>query len=214
MPAKRLVVLISGSGSNLQALIDNSGKNKDYEVVGVISNRPNVKGLKRAAMANISHSTLDHTLYTSREAFDTELLNLVESYKPDIVALAGFMRILTPVFVTPLQGKMLNIHPSLLPKYAGLNTHQRAIDANDSIAGCTVHFVTEALDGGPPVIQASVSIESDETAQSLADKVLISEHKIFTIAINWLAQGRLKLNGNNASLDNKILQLSGYQLNH
>ena len=208
---KRVVVLISGSGSNLQAIIDHAGD--DYSVVGVISNRPGVKGLDRAVNAGIKAETLDHKEFESREAFDAALKGTVEAYKPDVVVLAGFMRILTPVFVEAFAGKMLNIHPSLLPKYAGLNTHQRAIDAGDSHAGCTVHFVTEALDGGPPVVQAKQAIAEGDDAAALAKKILVWEHQVFPAAVKWLCQGRLTLNGEKALLDGNDLPSTGFAFN-
>lgn len=210
MALKRLVVLISGSGSNLQALIDAQGNTSGYEIVAVVSNKANVKGLSRAAVAGIATTVVDHTGYDSRENFDAALLAAVQTYQPDIIALAGFMRILTPIFVAPFAGKMLNIHPSLLPKYPGLHTHQRALDAGDSHAGCTVHFVTEALDGGPPAIQAAVTIDATDTATSLAAKVLSREHVIYPLAVQWLAQNRLQLVGSRAYLDGNALDPSGY----
>lgn len=209
MSLKRVVVLISGSGSNLQAIIDRAGD--DYEVVAVISNRPKVKGLERANSAGIKTETLDHKGFDSRASFDQELAKRVQHHQPDIVALAGFMRILTPEFVQQFSGKMLNIHPSLLPKYAGLNTHQRAIDAGDKIAGCTVHFVTEALDGGPAAIQAEAEIEPNDNAISLAAKVLVWEHQIYPEALTWFSQERLKLSDGKSYLDGKALPISGYK---
>jgi len=211
MALKRVVVLISGSGSNLQALIDSAGSS--YEIVAVISNRPGVKGLERAEDANIAAETLDHKTFESREAFDSALLTLIQSYQPDAVALAGFMRILTPEFVSAFEGKMLNIHPSLLPKYPGLNTHQRAIDAGDSEGGCTVHFVTAALDGGPPVIQAAVPIKAEDDAAALAKRVLVQEHQVYPIALDWLCSGELTLNKDSAVLKGETLPSTGFDHN-
>lgn len=207
MHRPRIVVLISGSGSNLQALIDasqnlsNSKPELQADIVAVISNRPAVKGLQRAENAGIEAVTLDHKTFINREAFDSELLKLVRSYSADLVILAGFMRILTPVFLTEFHGKLLNIHPSLLPKFAGLNTHQRAIDAGEDEHGVTVHFVTEELDGGPPIIQAVVPIEEGDTADQLAQRVLSQEHLIYPIAAQWFVTGRLSLVKGRALLD-------------
>jgi phosphoribosylglycinamide formyltransferase-1 len=209
---KRIVALISGSGSNLQAIIDACTTNQvAADVVAVISNRPNVKGLSRAKLADIPAITLDHKNFESREAFDAELATTIESYQADIVVLAGFMRILTDNFVDRFQGRLLNIHPSLLPKYPGLHTHQRAIDEGDSHSGATVHFVISQLDGGPPIIQASVAIQSGDTAESLASRVLTLEHKIYPKAIDWLCQNRLAFVNGKALLDGKEIPSQGVQ---
>lgn len=209
----RVVVLISGSGSNLQALIDGQQRGElPIEIVGVISNRPGVKGLQRAADAGIAHFTLDHTRYADRETFDTALAEQVDSLKPDLVVLAGFMRILTADFTRRYLGRMLNIHPSLLPKYQGLNTHQRALEAGDSEHGVTVHFVTVELDGGPQVIQATIPILADDDAASLATRVQKQEHLIYPMAVRWFAEGRLSMRDNLALLDGEPLPASGYQV--
>ena len=207
----RLVILISGSGSNLQAFIDscNSGA-LNADISAVFSNRPNAFGLQRAATANIATEVLDHTDYDSRPAFDNALMQRIDQYAPDLLILAGFMRILTPEFVQHYHGRLLNIHPSLLPKYPGLHTHQRAIDAGDQQAGATVHFVTEQLDGGPAIVQASVNIDANEDADSLTKKILVKEHQIYPLAAQWFAEGRLNLDENNAVLDNKKLPATGY----
>ena len=158
----RLVVLISGSGSNLQSFIDACENGSLHgEVSAVISNKVGVKGLERAAQADIPGIVIDHRAFDSREEFDENLADLIESFNPDLVVLAGFMRILTPDFVTRFLGKLINIHPSLLPAYPGLHTHQRAIDAGDKEAGATVHFVTPELDGGPSILQARVPVAED-----------------------------------------------------
>lgn len=207
----RLVVLLSGTGSNLQAFIDAIAAGAlPARIVGVISNRSGVVGLERAERADIPTAVIDHKRFDHREAFDAELLAKVESLAPDLVILAGFMRILTPVFVRPLAGKLLNIHPSLLPLYPGLNTHQRAIDARDAHAGATVHFVTEELDGGPSIVQARVNIQPDDTATTLASRVLQQEHRIYPLAARWFAEGRLQLRGQHAVLDGEILPATGY----
>ena len=207
----RLVVLLSGSGSNLQAFIDSIARGElPATIAGVISNRADAGGLQRAAAAGIDTATLDHKSFSSREAFDEALLARVSSYTPDLIVLAGFMRILTPVFVHPLTGRLLNIHPSLLPKYPGLHTHQRAIDAGDTQAGATVHFVTEQLDGGPPIVQARVPVLPDDNAAALAARVLEQEHRIYPLAARWYAQGRLQLRDNRALLDGLPLPATGY----
>lgn len=208
--APRIVVLISGSGSNLQALIDNCQSGDiSGEIAAVIANRPNCKGLDRAKKASIPAIAIDHTQFDSREAFDKQLADRIDSYQPDLVVLAGFMRILTTEFVEHYAGRLLNIHPSLLPKYTGLNTHQRALDAGDSHAGVTVHFVTPELDGGPSVIRARVCIKADDTAEALATRVLQEEHKIYPLAVNWFCEGRLRLMNNQVFLDDEILDSTG-----
>ena len=179
-PRSRLVVLISGGGSNLQAFIDASADPAyPCEVVAVISNRAGVFGLERAARAGIPAEVLDHTAFPTREAFDVALADRIDAHRPDLVILAGFMRILTPGFIRRYAGRLLNIHPSLLPKYPGLHTHQRAIDAGDAEAGATVHLVTEELDGGPVILQARVQVLPGDTADTLAARVLVEEHRIY-----------------------------------
>jgi len=207
----RLVVLLSGSGSNLQAFIDEIAAGAlPARIAGVISNRADALGLERAARAGIATAVIDHKRFDSREAFDTALLAQVEAFAPDLVILAGFMRILTPVFVRPLAGRLLNIHPSLLPLYPGLNTHQRALDAGDAAAGATVHFVTEELDGGPSIVQARVDVVPGDSAATLAARVLEQEHRIYPLAARWFAQGRLQLRDHRAMLDNEPLPATGY----
>ncbi len=203
-----IVVLISGSGSNLQAIIDHcENGNIPGSIVGVISNRPGVKGLERAKQHGIPTVTLDHKGFSDREAFDQALAKRIDTFKPDLVILAGFMRILTPQFVEHYLGKMLNIHPSLLPKYPGLNTHKRALEAGDKEHGVTVHFVTPELDGGPTVIQAKVAVIEGDTEESLAQKVLEQEHIIYPKAAAWFCEGRLQLTGGKAFLDQKEINL-------
>ena len=205
-----IVVLISGSGSNLQAIIDACQSEQiAADIAMVISNRPNVLGLQRAEQAGIPHSCIDHTQFASREAFDQALNERLKTINPDMIVLAGFMRILTPSFVTNFHGKMVNIHPSLLPKYPGLNTHQRAIDDGERQAGVTVHLVTAELDGGPAIIQAAVDIEDNDDAKSLAAKVLIEEHTIYPRVISWFIDGRLSLTNGKVMLDNEILPPHG-----
>ena len=166
---KRLVILISGSGSNLQTFIDQVQSGAlQADIACVICNKPQAYGLQRAQLAGIKTVVVDHTQYASREAFDAELVQAIDAESPDAVILAGFMRILTPAFVTHYLGKLLNIHPSLLPKYTGLHTHQRAIDAGDTEGGATVHFVTPELDGGPAIVQAQVPILASDDAAARA----------------------------------------------
>lgn len=206
--ASTIVVLISGSGSNLQALIDACANGTiNGRIAAVISNRPGVKGLERAANAGIEAITLDHKQFDGREAFDAALAECIDQFQPDLVVLAGFMRILTPDFTQHYLGKMLNIHPSLLPKYPGLHTHQRALDAGDSEHGVTVHFVTAELDGGPAVIQAKVPVLPSDDAASLAGRVLEQEHIIYPQAVAWFTQGRLQLTDNRALLDGKVIEI-------
>ena len=198
------VVLISGSGSNLQSIIDRAN-DIDLNISCVISNQDNAHGLQRAQKANIPQHVVKHTDFDSREEFDQSLSKIIDHYKPNIIILAGFMRILTKTFTQKYCGKMLNIHPSLLPKFQGLNTHQRVIDAGENEHGVSIHFVTAELDGGPVIAQRRVAVLSDDDASSLAKRVLIEEHKLYPKVIHWFTQGRLKLNNDNAVLDGKIL---------
>ena len=206
----RIAVLISGRGSNMHALIDacNSGA-LPAEVCLVISNRADAEGLRSAREAGIETACIAHADFPDREAFDSALVARLQQAQPDLVALAGFMRILTPVFITPFAGRLLNIHPSLLPKYPGLHTHQRAIDAGDSEAGSTVHFVTPELDSGPPVLQARVPIQTHDTAESLALRVLEMEHAIYPLAARWFLQGRLTLDKQGAHFDGQKIPANG-----
>jgi phosphoribosylglycinamide formyltransferase-1 len=209
----KLVVLISGSGSNLQALIDSCQSGSlTAEIAAVISNRPDVQGLQRAAAAGIATQVLDHKQYANREDFDQALMALIDTHQPDLVILAGFMRILTPRFTRHYLGRMLNIHPSLLPKYQGLHTHQRALDAGDDCHGVTVHFVTAELDGGPNAIQAIVPVLAGDSADTLARRVQAQEHIIYPLAAQWFAEGRLRMQGDAALLDGEPLPACGYQI--
>lgn len=200
-------VLISGSGSNLQAFIDASHSGAlDARLAVVLSNRADAYGLQRAAEAGIATVSIDHRDFARREDFDQALLDALAPFAVDLIILAGFMRILTPVFIRAYQGRLLNIHPSLLPKYPGLNTHQRAIDAGDGEAGATVHFVTEELDGGPPILQARVPIENGDDVSALAARVLEQEHRIYPAAAQWFVSGRLALRGDIAELDGEPIR--------
>ncbi|MFT6164095.1 MAG: phosphoribosylglycinamide formyltransferase-1 [Zhongshania aliphaticivorans] len=210
MPCK-LVILLSGSGSNLQAFIDASrdGLLPNVEICAVISNKAQAFGLERAKQAGIATACIDHTQFASREAFDAELQVCIDSYDADLVVLAGFMRILTPGFVRHYLGRLINIHPSLLPKYPGLHTHQRALDAGDREAGATVHFVTEELDGGPAIIQAKIPVFPGDDAAALATRVLSKEHTIYPLAARWFAEGRLVLQDSKAVFDEQVLPETG-----
>lgn len=206
-----VVVLISGSGSNLQALIDSVAHDGNPARIGaVICNRADAYGLERAKQAGIATELLDHKQFDGREAFDAALIQAIDAHQPDLVVLAGFMRILTPGFVQHYAGRLLNIHPSLLPKHKGLHTHQRAIEAGDSEHGCSVHFVTEELDGGPLVVQAVFPVMADDTAESLARRVHQQEHQIYPLAVRWFAEGRLRLGAQGAMLDGQPLPASGH----
>ena len=190
----RLVVLISGNGSNLQAIIDNiANNNLPAQIVAVISNKADAYGLERAKKAGIEQCVLSHKDFTDREQYDQALKNLIDEYQPDLIILAGFMRILTNEFVEHYLNKMMNIHPSLLPKYKGLNTHQRAIDAGDKEHGCSVHFVTPELDDGPVILQATVPVKDNDTAETLASRVHEQEHKIYPEAIRMFAENKLNI---------------------
>ena len=208
----RIVVLVSGSGSNLQAILDHCQSGHiSGDVIAVISNNPDAYGLKRAEHYGAKTAIVNHRDYDCREQYDAELANRIESYEPDLIVLAGFMRILTPGFVERFLGKMINIHPSLLPKYTGLNTHQRAIDAKDSQHGATVHFVTAELDGGPAIIQGRVTIDTQD-AQQLAEKVITQvEHKIFPLAVQWFCEGRVKMTSQGTEINGELLPAQGFQ---
>ena len=200
----KIVVLISGSGSNLQAILDNiESGNIDAKITAVISNRANAFGLERAEKYGIDAKVLDHTHYDSREAFDLELQKMIDSYSPDLIVLAGFMRILSDDFVKHYNGKLINIHPSLLPLYKGLDTHQRALADKQSEHGASVHYVIPELDAGKVIIQGIVDIKADDNAESLAQRVYQIEHKIYPHAVKILAEGRLEYNNGDVLFDGK-----------
>lgn len=207
----RIVVLISGSGSNLQALIDQLDQSQGC-IVSVLSNRADAYGLQRAQQAGIQTQVLSHKDYTTRELYDQALMERIDATRPDLVILAGFMRILSPAFVAHYEGRLLNIHPSLLPKYKGLDTHKRVLEAGDSEHGATVHFVTEELDGGPLIIQSRVAVFADDTEETLAARVQQREHLLYPLAMNWFACGRLKLTDEGVCLDGKPVEPSGLRL--
>lgn len=207
VPPIRIVVLISGSGSNLQALMDEIDAGRiAANIVAVISNRADAYGLQRAFKADIPAEIIDHTTFESREAFDANLQARIDSFSPDLLVLAGFMRILTTAFVRHYAGRMLNIHPSLLPLYRGIHTHARVLADNAREHGASVHFVTAELDGGPIVMQAKVPVLPSDTANSLAKRVLMQEHVIYPQVIKWFAEGRLQLQGNQVLLDGNVLK--------
>ncbi|MFM5258945.1 phosphoribosylglycinamide formyltransferase [Aeromonas veronii] len=207
----RILVLISGSGSNLQAILDHCASGKIAgEVVGVISNKADAYGLVRAKEAGVATSILAQQQFASREEYDAALLALMADYQPDLVVLAGFMRILSGDLVRHFAGRMINIHPSLLPKYQGLHTHQRAIDAGDSEHGASVHFVTEELDGGPVILQARVPIFEGDTADEVAARVQAQEHCIYPLVVRWFCEGRLQMVDGAVQLDGALLGPAGY----
>ena len=201
-PRLPIVVLISGSGSNLQAIIDAvSEQGLPVDIRAVISNRASAFGLQRARQAGIPARVLDHREFPDRDAYDRALAGLVDSFQPGLVVLAGFMRILTPWFVQHYQGRLINIHPSLLPRHRGLHTHQRALDAGDREHGASVHYVTEELDGGPVILQARVPVLPDDDADRLAARVLAREHLIYPTAIRWIAEQRVALEDGKVVID-------------
>lgn len=207
----RIAVLISGKGSNLQALIDACTAGQvQGQIVGVVSNRADAYGLQRAAEAAIPQAVLSNQTFATREAYDQALIELLDQWQPDLIVMAGFMRILTPEFIRHYAGRMLNIHPSLLPAYPGINTHAKALAAGDSVHGATVHFVTEDLDAGPIVLQAQVPIFADDDINALAERVQTQEHRIYPLTINWFCEGRLKMHTGQAWLDGEKLPARGY----
>ncbi len=199
-----VVVLISGNGSNLQALMDSS-IDSNYRINKVISNKADAYGLSRAEQANIATQFIDHRQFNSREEFDSALIVAIDEIKPDLIVLAGFMRILSNKFVRHYSGKVLNIHPSLLPAYPGTNTHQRVLDAGEKEHGVSVHFVTEELDGGPIIAQDRIEILSSDNAESLSHRIHTREHILYPRVVSWFAAGRLRMDANQAYLDGELL---------
>jgi len=202
-----VVALISGRGSNLAAILSDAQQaDSPYQLAAVISNRPDAQGLKLAQAAGVATAVLDHQAFPDRDHFDQALQTLIDGYQPGLVVLAGFMRLLTPAFVCHYQGRLLNIHPSLLPQFRGLHTHAQALAAGVPEHGASVHFVVPELDAGPVVLQAKVPVCRDDTPESLAARVLVQEHRIYPQAIRWFATGRLRLVAGLAYLDNIPLQ--------
>ena len=210
--SKRIAVLLSGRGSNFQSILSASQSGTlGGEIALVISNRPGAGGLDIAREVGIATALIDHQAYATREAFDADLAGALESQLPDLIVLAGFMRILTSEFVSRFAGRLMNIHPSLLPLYPGLHTHQRALDAGDTHAGATVHYVTGELDGGPPVLQAKVAVQPGDNADSLAARVLQVEHEIYPTAIEWHLSERLQFRSGTLYLDGTAVPPTGQQ---
>jgi phosphoribosylglycinamide formyltransferase-1 len=191
---KNIVILISGRGSNMEAIVQACAlENWPARVAAVVSNKATASGLQFAAQEGIATAALDHKQFDSREAFDAELMKVIDGFAPDVVVLAGFMRILTEGFVRHYEGRLINIHPSLLPAFPGLNTHERALEAGCKVAGATVHLVTPELDHGPIVAQAVVPVLPDDTPETLAERVLEQEHQIYPKAVRWLVEGALSV---------------------
>jgi phosphoribosylglycinamide formyltransferase 1 len=198
---KKLVILISGRGSNMEAIVRAcAGEGWPARVAAVIANRPDAAGLAFAASHGIATAVVDHRQFPDRDSFDAALAEQIDAFAPDLVVLAGFMRVLTSRFVDHYAGRMLNVHPSLLPSFPGLKTHQQALDAGVRLHGASVHFVTSKLDHGPIVLQSAVPVEADDTAETLAARVLATEHIIYPRAVRWFVEGRLALDGSRVTL--------------
>ena len=207
MAHKSIVILISGSGTNLQAIIDAVAAGQiNASISAVISNRADAKGLDRARRQHINTIVIDQNEYDYRTAYDQALISEIDTYKPDLIVLAGFMRILSDVFISHFNNIILNIHPSLLPEFKGLHTHRRALEASKTTHGASVHFVSNELDSGPVVIQAVVPVLANDTEGVLAERVLHQEHVIYPMAIAWYIDGRLEVDGNTVLLDGNTLQ--------
>lgn len=191
---KKIVILISGRGSNMEAIV-HACRREGWaaEIAAVIANRADAAGLEIAAGQGIATAVVDHRQYAGREAFDAALATEVDRYQPNVVVLAGFMRILTPAFVAHYAGRLLNIHPSLLPSFPGLHTHQRVLEAGVKLHGATVHFVTSDLDHGPIVLQAAIPVHPQDDAHALQTRLLTQEHVIYPRAVRWFIEGRLSL---------------------
>ncbi|HKJ70946.1 MAG TPA: phosphoribosylglycinamide formyltransferase [Gammaproteobacteria bacterium] len=199
--ACRCVVLVSGSGTNLQALLDRSADGSlGAEVAGVVSNRPDAYALERARAAGVPAHVVDHTAFADRGAFDAALEEAVARLEPDLVVLAGFMRVLTPDFVARLEGRLINVHPSLLPVFRGLHTHRKALEAGCQVHGTTIHFVTEDLDAGPIIAQAALRVHSTDSESSLRERVQALEHRLLPQVVRWFATGRLQTRDNRVTV--------------
>jgi phosphoribosylglycinamide formyltransferase-1 len=195
MADKTLVILISGRGSNMEAVLD---ARLPVRVAAVISNNPQARGLEIARKRGIATAVVDHRAFPDRAAFEAALAAEIDGHRPDLIVLAGFMRVLTPPFVERYESRIMNIHPSLLPAFQGLGTHRRALETGVRIHGCTVHFVTPALDSGPIIVQAAVPVHAGDTEEQLAARVLAEEHRIYPQAIRWFCEGRLSMGRNGA----------------
>lgn len=208
-----ILVLISGHGSNLQAIIDASQKDLSVDIVAVISDQADAYGLVRATHANIPTAIVSRKDYPSREAFDQALIRVIDRYQPKLIVLAGFMRILGGEFVRRYLGRLINIHPALLPKHKGLNTHEKVLAEKDSVHGITVHFVTEEMDSGPIICQATLPVLPTDTIDTLTARVHQLEHQVYPRVISWFAAGRLELKDNTVYFDQEALPISGAQVN-
>lgn len=208
---KRIVVLVSGNGSNLQAILDACQQGRiNGSVAAVFSNKADAYGLERAREADVPAHALTASQFADREAFDRQLMLEIDAYAPDLVVLAGYMRILSPAFVQRYAGRMLNIHPSLLPKYPGLHTHRQAIENGDDEHGTSVHFVTEELDGGPVILQAKVPVFADDSEADVSARVQHQEHAIYPLVVSWFMAGRLAMRDDRAWLDGEPLPAEGH----
>ncbi|HEY3984747.1 phosphoribosylglycinamide formyltransferase [Cedecea sp.] len=208
---KHIVVLISGNGSNLQAIIDACQQKKiNGTISAVFSNKADAFGLERAREAGIPAHALAASEFASREAFDRQLMQEIDAWAPDVVVLAGYMRILSPVFVARYSGRLLNIHPSLLPKYPGLHTHRQVLENGDEEHGTSVHFVTDELDGGPVILQAKVPVFEGDDEDEITARVQHQEHAIYPLVVSWFIDGRLKMRHNAAWLDDVQLPPQGH----
>jgi len=202
-----IVSLISGRGSNFEAIYKAAqAKSWDVRFTGLIANQPEAKGLSFAKSVGIPTAVIDHRAYPSREAFDRALMQQIDAFSADLVVLAGFMRILTPGLIEHYEGRMMNIHPSLLPRFPGLHTHERALEAGDRVHGATVHFVSAGVDEGPIICQSEVPVLPTDTPSELAARVLKTEHQIYPLAVEWFIQGRLQITGNRVRVDPPELQ--------
>jgi len=208
---KKIVVLVSGNGSNLQAIIDACQQKKIHATLcAVFSNKADAFGLERAAGAGIPAHFINPRDFDGREAFDKQLMTEIDAFQPDLVVLAGYMRILSPLFVQHYMGRLLNIHPSLLPKYPGLHTHRQVLENGDREHGTSVHFVTEELDGGPLILQAKIPVFDGDDEADIVARVQHQEHAIYPLVVNWFIEGRLCMRDGAAWLDNNRLPAEGY----
>ena len=209
---KRVAVLVSGGGTNLQALLDSEarGENPNGRITLVVGSKPGVYALERAAKAGVEGCVVRRKDYASSEDFDAALLKTLKDHNIDLVVLAGYMRILSPAFVSHYQGRLLNIHPSLLPKYPGLHTHRQVLENGDEEHGTSVHFVTDELDGGPVILQAKVPVFAGDSEEEITARVQAQEHAIYPLVISWFVDGRLRMAGNHAWLDERQLPPQGY----